>query len=37
MYCSPFKDKNTSPDGKYILYHEEVKIEKVHGKDFIQN
>ena len=28
------KDKNTSPDGKYILYHDEVKIEKVHGKDF---
>ncbi len=28
------KDKNTSPDGKYILYHNEVKIEKVHGKDF---
>ena len=28
------KDKNTSPDGKYMLYHNEVKIEKVHGKDF---
>ncbi len=28
------KDKNTSPDGKYILYHDELKIEKVHGKDF---
>ncbi|TDE00124.1 S9 family peptidase [Flavobacterium sandaracinum] len=28
------KDKNTSPDGKYIVYSEEVKIEKVHGKDF---
>nr|WP_315209536.1 S9 family peptidase [uncultured Flavobacterium sp.] len=28
------KDKNTSPDGKYIVYNEEVKIEKVHGKDF---
>ena len=28
------KDKNTSPDGKYMLYHDEVKIEKVHGKDF---
>ncbi|MFV8353009.1 alpha/beta fold hydrolase [Flavobacterium sp. XS2P14] len=27
-------DNNTSPDGKYMLYHEEVKIEKVHGKDF---
>ncbi|RDI56994.1 dipeptidyl aminopeptidase/acylaminoacyl peptidase [Flavobacterium glaciei] len=30
------KDKNTSPDGKYIVYNEEVKIEKVHGKDFYQ-
>ena len=28
------KDKNTTPDGKYIVYNEEVKIEKVHGKDF---
>ncbi|MDI5948692.1 S9 family peptidase [Flavobacterium yafengii] len=28
------KDKNTSPDGKYIVYNEEVKIEKIHGKDF---
>ena len=28
------KDKNISPDGKYILYNEEVKIDKVHGKDF---
>ncbi len=28
------KDKNISPDGKYIVYNEEVKIEKVHGKDF---
>jgi dipeptidyl aminopeptidase/acylaminoacyl peptidase len=28
------KDKNTSPDGKYMVYNEEVKIEKVHGKDF---
>jgi dipeptidyl aminopeptidase/acylaminoacyl peptidase len=28
------KDKNTSPDGKYIIYNEEVKIGKVHGKDF---
>lgn len=28
------KDKNTSPDGKYVVYSEEVKIEKVHGKDF---
>ena len=28
------KDKNVSPDGKYIVYNDEVKIEKVHGKDF---
>ena len=28
------KDKKTSPDGKYIVYNEEVKIEKVYGKDF---
>ena len=28
------KDKNTSPDGNYMVYHEEVKIEKVYGKDF---
>ncbi|MEO8253957.1 MAG: S9 family peptidase, partial [Flavobacterium sp.] len=28
------KNKNTSPDGKYIVYDEEVKIDKVHGKDF---
>ena len=28
------KDKNISPDGKYILYDEKVKIDKVHGKDF---
>ena len=27
-------DKNISPDGKYIVYSEEVKIEKVNGKDF---
>ena len=27
-------DKNTSPDGKYLVYNEEVKIDKVHGKDF---
>ena len=27
-------DKNISPDKKYIVYHEEVKIDKVHGKDF---
>ncbi|MGO4905553.1 alpha/beta fold hydrolase [Flavobacterium sp. W20_MBD1_R3] len=28
------KNKNISPDGTYIVYNEEVKIEKVHGKDF---
>jgi dipeptidyl aminopeptidase/acylaminoacyl peptidase len=28
------KDKNTSPDSNYIVYHEEVKIGKIHGKDF---
>ena len=28
------KDKNISADGKYILYNEEVKLDKVHGKDF---
>ena len=28
------KDKNVSPDGKYIVYNEEVKIDKIHGKDF---
>ncbi len=31
---SVLADKNVSPDGKYIVYNEEVKIEKVHGKDF---
>jgi dipeptidyl aminopeptidase/acylaminoacyl peptidase len=27
-------DKNVCPNGKYILSHKEVKIEKIHGKDF---
>jgi dipeptidyl aminopeptidase/acylaminoacyl peptidase len=27
-------DKNVSPDGKFILYHEEVKINKILGTDF---
>ena len=27
-------DKNVSPDGKYLVYNEEVKVENVHGKDF---
>lgn len=28
------KDKNISPDGLWKLTHQEVKIQKVHGKDF---
>ncbi|QSB27644.1 S9 family peptidase [Flavobacterium sp. CLA17] len=31
------KDKNISPDGKFLLYNEEVKIDKVLGKDFYPN
>src|SRR5512133_1880935 len=27
------KDKNVSPDGKYIIYNEEVKMDSVLGKD----
>ncbi|ELY2018737.1 S9 family peptidase, partial [Flavobacterium psychrophilum] len=27
-------DKNISPNGKYLVYSEEVKIDKVHGKDY---
>lgn len=27
-------DDNVSPDGKYILYHEEIKVENVLGKDY---
>ncbi len=27
-------DKNVSPDGKYILKHQEVKLEKILGSDF---
>jgi dipeptidyl aminopeptidase/acylaminoacyl peptidase len=27
-------DRNVSPDGKHILYSEEVKLQAVHGKDF---
>ena len=30
-------DRNISPDGKFIVYNEEVKIDKVHGKDFYPN
>ena len=28
------KDKNVSPDGKFIVYNEEVKMDSVLGKDF---
>ena len=28
------KDKNISPDGKYIVYNEEVKVDKILGKDY---
>ncbi|MEO8234028.1 MAG: S9 family peptidase [Flavobacterium sp.] len=31
---SLLSDKNISPDGKYLVYNEEVKIDKVHGKDY---
>lgn len=31
---SVLADKNVSPDGKYVVYNEEVKIDNVHGKDF---
>lgn len=27
-------DKNSSPDGKYLVSHQEIKVEKVHGKDY---
>ncbi|ENA1795939.1 S9 family peptidase [Flavobacterium psychrophilum] len=27
-------DKNIAPNGKYLVYSEEVKIDKVHGKDY---
>ena len=33
-YKNLLQDKNQSPDGKYIVYNEEVKINKVLGKDF---
>lgn len=33
-YSSLLSDKNVSPDGKNILYSEEVKINKVLGKDY---
>lgn len=33
-YKSLLADKNVSPDGKSIVYHEEVKVDKVLGKDY---
>ena len=33
-YKSILSDKNVTPDGKYLVYHEEVKLDKVHGSDF---
>ena len=33
-YKTLLADKNTSPDGKYLVYNEEVKLNNVHGKDF---
>jgi dipeptidyl aminopeptidase/acylaminoacyl peptidase len=36
-YKSLLSDKNISPDGKFTVYNEEVKIDKVHGKDFYPN
>jgi hypothetical protein len=33
-YKTLLKDKNVSPDGANLLYTDEVKIDKVHGKDF---
>jgi dipeptidyl aminopeptidase/acylaminoacyl peptidase len=30
-------DKNVSPDGKYIVYNQEVKIDKVLGRDYYPN
>lgn len=36
-YKSLLSDKNVSPDGKFTVYNEEVKIDKVQGKDFYPN
>jgi dipeptidyl aminopeptidase/acylaminoacyl peptidase len=33
-FKSLLKDKNISPDEKYLVYNDEVKIDNVHGKDF---
>ena len=36
-YKSLLSDKNSSSDGKFTVYNEEVKIDKIHGKDFYPN
>ena len=36
-YKTLLADKNISPDGKYLVYNEEVKLANVHGKDFYPN
>src|SRR5690606_2373284 len=36
-YKSLVADKNISPDGKYVLYHEEVAINNVLSKDIYKN
>ncbi len=36
-YKSLLSEKNVSPDGKFTVYNEEVKIDRVHGKDFYPN
>ena len=33
-YKTLITDKNISPDGKFVVYNEAVKINNVHGKDF---
>lgn len=33
-YKSLVTDKNVSPDGAYLLYHEDAKVASIHGKDF---
>jgi len=33
-YKALIHDKNVSPDGKYLVYHDEVKLDKILGKDF---
>lgn len=36
-YSSLVADKNISPDGKYVLYHEEVAVNNVLGKDLYKD